>query len=233
LPYWIVAMGVFAAIAWAWYPQPEPPPPSPAVEADAAEIAAANVPTPTAPLRPPGVDNDTPASVVPARPTEPKQARPRKAPRPARSRRLRKRAVPAGTSEARADAFRNLPHGRGDGRPMGGIGGEGVHVDHLALGARYRNGTCTGASDGFSTARHDKIHACIRVVHRRVGQRVAVRWERDGHLVRRQWLWIPASHAFRTRASMPVRTRFRGNWTVRVLSDDGVELAAHDFVVSD
>jgi hypothetical protein len=142
-----------------------------------------------------------------------------------------RRRIPAGTTDERAEAFRKLPHGRGDGKPLGGVGGEGIHVDQLDLGSQYKLGRCDGPDGQFTTAKHDTIHACIRVVHRRVAQRVMVRWERDGHLVRRQWLPIPATHAFRTRASLPVRTRFRGSWQVRVLSADGVELATHRFEI--
>ena len=48
-----------------------------------------------------------------------------------------------------------------------------------------------------------------------IAQQVLVRWERDGRLVRRQWLPVPSTHAYRTRASLPVKRRFAGAWTVR------------------
>lgn len=243
-PYWLVAVGVVVAVGYAWYPRPEAPAPSQQLAAVAAAHATAEpAPTVNAPLRPPAAP-ETPATVGSAAPTEDtmgtvaRAEAPRRRKRSARRGRRRpaaatKRRVPAGTTDDHAEAFRKLPHGRGDGTPLSGIGSEGVHVDRLTIGTKAQLSRCTGESKNFSARRDDMVHACIRVVHRRLPQRVMVRWERDGHLVRRQWLPIPDVHAFRTRASMPVRDRFRGDWEVRVLSDDGVELATHAFHIKD
>jgi hypothetical protein len=138
--------------------------------------------------------------------------------------------VPAGTPRIKAEAYRKLPRGRGDRGPLGGIGPEGLHVDSLTLGTRYRNG-CEGDSEHFTARRGHRINACIRVVHRRIPQQLLVRWERDGKLVWRQWLPVPAVHAYRSRASIPAKKRYRGTWTIRVESLDGVELARQSFTV--
>ncbi len=230
-------------MGYAWYPTPDAPAPSQQLAAIAAAHTQTPPPTVPAPLRPPiaPVATDAIGSVATAdgesgahgpRAEGPKR-RGRKHGKPTRPIAQTKRRIPAGTTDDHADAFRKLPHGRGDATPLGGIGSEGVHVDHLAVGTKAPDSICSGESDKFSTHRDDMIFACIRVVHRRLPQRLMVRWERDGHLVRRQWLPIPDVHAYRTRASLPVRVRFRGDWEVRVLSDDGVELATHRFRIDD
>jgi hypothetical protein len=239
LPFWAAAIAIVVAVAYAWYPSgsesnapaasPTPPvatAPPPAKAAPAPMLAAAT-PAPVTGT----VEDDI---IEPrGRGKKSRAAGPRARKRRAREAAKMRRRVPAGTTDERAEAFRKLPHGRGDGTPMGGIGAEGVHVDEMSVGDRYHLGRCEGQAKSFSMKRHDKIHTCIRVVHRRVHQQVVIRWERDGHLVRRQWLPVPPAHAFRTRASLPVRMRFRGSWVVRVLSDDGIELATHRFEIED
>lgn len=233
----IVIVGV---AAWAWAPGREPEPEGPA----AVEIAATGLqnertsprePEPTAGeavaelgsafANPPAAADIAAASpeapaLVEGPPLRPRLVQP-----------LDRRDVPSGTERAKAEAFRALPKARGDGAPLGGIGAEALHVDQLAIGSRLRAGACEGEASHFREGQHDEVHACIRVVHRRIAQQILVRWERDGRLVRRQWLPVPSTHAYRTRASLPVKRRFAGAWTVRVLSLDGAELAVKHFRV--
>ncbi len=142
------------------------------------------------------------------------------------------RIAPPGTLEDNAKALRRLPHASSDRAPLGGIGPSGMHVDRIGMGTRIRDGACVGPTGRFSVADDHHAHVCFRVVHPRVVQRVVVRWERGGALVRRMVVPIADSHAYRTRATLPLRRKFRGDWTVRIVSTDGIELASQSFSVS-
>lgn len=141
------------------------------------------------------------------------------------------RIAPPGTLEGHAKALRKLPHASTDRAPLGGIGPQGMHVDRIAMGTAIKEGACAGPAGKFSVRDEDFAHVCFRVVHPRISQRVVVRWERGGKLVRRTVVPIADSHAYRTRATLPLRRTFRGDWTVRIVSTDGIELAAHSFQV--
>lgn len=141
------------------------------------------------------------------------------------------RGVPPGTSEQHAKALRKLPHASDDRPPLGGIGPKGMHVDRIAMGTGYDDGACTGPAGKFSVRDDDFANVCFRVVHLRTRQKVIVRWERNGELVRRTFVTIDDSHAYRTRAVLPLRRSYRGEWTARIMSVDGVELASQSFQV--
>jgi hypothetical protein len=142
------------------------------------------------------------------------------------------RVAPPGTLEGNAKALRKLPHASTDRAPLGGIGPEGMHADRIGMGTSVQDGACMGPTGKFSVRDDHHAHVCFRVVHTRIkGQRVVVRWERGGTLVRRTVVPIADSHAYRTRATLPLRRTFRGDWTVRIVSTDGIELAAHSFQV--
>jgi hypothetical protein len=69
-------------------------------------------------------------------------------------------------------------------------------------------------------------------VHLRQKERLVVRWEKDGHVVRRTRLSVPPYHAYRTRAGLRLRTGYEGRWRVRIMSPSGKrELAAASFTV--
>jgi hypothetical protein len=232
---WLGALVIVGVAAWAWYPRPEPATETPA----AAGVATAATTEGRSPARA-EVREDAPRpSVVAAVAAGPRDETTSSAGsaevaggpplRPRLQQTLDRREVPVGTERTKAENFRALPKGRGDGDPLGGIGAEALHVDQLSVGSRLRGGSCEGEPSHFREGQHDEVHACIRVVHRRIAQQILVRWERDGRLVRRQWLPVPSTHAYRTRASLPVKRRFSGDWTVRVFSLDGVELATKKF----
>lgn len=141
------------------------------------------------------------------------------------------RSPPPGTPEQHAAALEKLPHSDQDRAPLGGIGPEGMHVDRITMGTGYDHGTCTGPVGKFSVRTEKVVHLCFRVVHPRMVQRVIVHWERNGKLVRRTFVRIDDSHGYRTRAGLSLRRRKKGDWTARVLSLDGVELASHSFQV--
>jgi hypothetical protein len=141
------------------------------------------------------------------------------------------RNPPPGTPEHHARALEKLPHSSHDRTPVGGIGPDGLHVDRITMGTTLEDGACTGPVGKFS-ARTEKIaHVCFRAVHPRKVQRVIVRWERNGKLVRRTFVRIGTTHGYRTRAGLSLRHRAKGSWKARVMSTDGVELASHAFEI--
>lgn len=141
------------------------------------------------------------------------------------------RTPPRGTPKSRAKALQRIPHSRRDLAPVGGIGDTGLHVDRVTLGTSYKTGHCAGPSDDFVVQRGNVISLCIRAVHLRQQERIQVRWERQGRVLRRAWLTIPAVHAYRTRATLRLRKGYKGHWRVRVLSHDGTELAQTTFTI--
>lgn len=141
------------------------------------------------------------------------------------------RDAPPGTIDANAEALRRLPTARADKPPIGGVGTLGIHVDRVEMGSIYDAGKCSGHTTGFSAQRNDRVSICFRVVHPRTTQQVNVLWQRNGEVVRRTRMTIPAAHAYRTRAFIVLRDGDAGRWTVRVVSSDDVELARARFDV--
>ncbi|HEY8375695.1 MAG TPA: DUF2914 domain-containing protein [Nannocystis sp.] len=141
------------------------------------------------------------------------------------------RVPPPGTPPAIARVFQRLPVAIQDQPPVGGIGATGIHVDKIWLGESYEREGCSGEAERFSLARHRQVNVCFRVVHSRVEESVEVLWEKDGEPFRRRAVQIPDLHAYRTRAYLVLRREYIGSWRARVLSVDGVELAAKTFEV--
>lgn len=129
-------------------------------------------------------------------------------------------------------ALRKLPKGARDRPPLDGVGVSGIHVDRLDLGSAYDDGVCQGSNRSYAESTVKAVNVCFRVVHRRQTERVLVKWSKNGRLVRRAWIVIPAAHAYRTRAGLRLRDSHVGNWTVTVESTDGVVLASGDFKVT-
>ncbi|MEM6293477.1 MAG: DUF2914 domain-containing protein [Myxococcota bacterium] len=144
----------------------------------------------------------------------------------------RGRAVPPGTVPPGVSAFRKIPKGSRDRAPLEGIGVSGIHVDRLDLGSGYDRGVCQGSNRSYAVAAVKTVHVCFRAVHRRQTERVLVKWSKNGRLVRRVWIVIPAAHAYRSRAGLRLRDASVGAWTVSVESEDGTVLASGDFKVT-
>jgi len=119
-----------------------------------------------------------------------------------------------------------------DGPPVGGIGKTGIHIDRVWLGNEYGRRGCSGFTDNFPTAKQ-QVNVCFRVVHHREAEQVNVIWEKEtGDMVkRRRGVQIPAQHAYRSRAYLALRQEYIGRWTVRIFSEDEVELASTTFTV--
>jgi hypothetical protein len=141
------------------------------------------------------------------------------------------REPPPGTPPEIAKRFRNLPVGPADRPPVGGIGATGIHVDQIAMGSETQGATCRGRSDHFSVSAGDRAGVCIRVVHPREKEELQVLWQKHGGSTRRSKMVVLPMHAYRTRGYLVLRNEYIGDWTVRIVSTDGVELARHDFTV--
>jgi hypothetical protein len=141
------------------------------------------------------------------------------------------REPPPGTPPEIAAVFRRLPVGPGDRAPVGGIGATGIHVDHIAMGSETQGATCRGRSDDFSVSAGDRAGVCVRVVHAREKEELQVLWQKHGGSTRRSKMVVLPMHAYRTRGYLSLRGEYIGDWTVRILSSDDVELARHDFTV--
>jgi len=142
------------------------------------------------------------------------------------------REPPPGTSPEAAAAFVRLPVSPSDRPPVGGIGASGIHVDHIAMGSRVEGGTCLGQNNGFSVERREHVSVCIRVVHQRQKEELQVLWKHHGGSTRRSKMVVQPRHAYRTRGYLKLRKEYIGDWTVRILSSDDVELARHDFTIA-
>lgn len=142
------------------------------------------------------------------------------------------RVAPDGTGSITAKSFSRIPVSRHDRAPVGEIAITGLHVDRISVGNEYEDSRCKGASDMFTVGRDAEVHVCLRVVHLRQKERLVVRWEKDGRVVRRTRLAIPPYHAYRTRAGLRLRSGYEGRWRVRVMTPgDKRELAAATFTV--
>ena len=141
-------------------------------------------------------------------------------------------AAPPGSPSAGVAALRKLPKGARDRPPLEGVGVSGIHIDRLDLGSSYDSGACQGSNRSYSADGIKTVHVCFRAVHRRQTERVLVKWSKNGRLVRRAWVVIPAAHAYRTRAGLRLRDSHVGAWSVTVESSDGVVLGRGDFKVT-
>lgn len=141
------------------------------------------------------------------------------------------REPPPDTPPEIAAVFRRLPVGPADRAPVGGIGASGIHIDHIAMGTETQGATCRGRADDFSVSAGDRAGVCVRVVHPRDKEELQVLWEKQGGSTRRSKMVVLPLHAYRTRGYLVLRNEYIGDWTVHILSADGVELARHDFTV--
>lgn len=139
--------------------------------------------------------------------------------------------LPEGTPEDNAKALRKLPHSPHDRGPVGGVGKLGLHIDRITMGTTYDDGACSGPVGKFSIGADHTTNVCFRAVHPRERQTVIVRWEQGGKLRRRTFVKIGDSHGYRTRAALNLRRSYAGQWTVRIMSTDGIELASQSFEV--
>ncbi len=163
-----------------------------------------------------------PEPVEPVEPVEPTEPPPPRTGDP--------REPPPGTPPEIAAVFRKLPVSPADRSPIGGVGATGIHIDHIAMG-EFGDGKCAGSSNRFSLRDHRRVSVCVRVVHPREKEELTVLWQKHGGSTRRSKIIVKPLHAYRTRGYLQIRKEYLGDWTVRILSTDGVELARHEFTI--
>ncbi|MGB1016903.1 MAG: hypothetical protein ACPG4T_22375 [Nannocystaceae bacterium] len=176
------------------------------------------------PPKPPSIQTKVAEDPLPDPPKPPPENPPEETP-------TNPRTIPPNTPSEHARNFRRLPVSVHDGPPIGGIGKTGIHIDRVWLGNKYGRRGCSGIADNFPTAKQ-QVNVCFRVVHHRQAEQVNVLWEQEGDITkRRRGVQIPAQHAYRSRAYLALRQEYIGRWTVRIFSEDEVELAATTFTV--
>ena len=141
------------------------------------------------------------------------------------------RAVPEGTPPAVAATFKRIPLTVSDHGPVSGIGESGLHVDRMSLGTVFRKNRCRKPLERYAVSSGEDISFCFRAVHRRIDETITVHWRRQGRLVRRSFVNIPAIHAYRTRAKLALRREYVGWWDVIAMAADGTEIARTRFEV--
>ena len=232
----IGVLAVGAAIAFAMGgDEPTKPGPKPAATASAESPRAADptpndpIPTPTdpKPTEPTPAGDESTAAEPPESGTSTGGSDPNGPPLGDQP-----RVAPPGTSPEAAAAFLRLPVSPSDRPPVGGVGAKGIHIDHIAMGSQVVGGTCKGRSDGFSVSRREVASVCVRVVHQRTKEELQLLWQKHGGSTRRSKIVVQPKHAYRTRGHLKLREEYIGDWTVRILSSDDVELARHDFTVA-
>jgi hypothetical protein len=140
--------------------------------------------------------------------------------------------LPAGTPEANVIAFTNLRLGKRDKAPIAGAGATGIHLDELELGSGWASSRCEQTTRQFVVDQDERINLCFRVVHPREAESVTVEWARDGKLRQSIEVSVAPTHAYLTRAWMPVTAGRAGQWTATVKSADGAVLGQLDFTVA-
>ncbi|MEM6294280.1 MAG: DUF2914 domain-containing protein [Myxococcota bacterium] len=229
---WLVGAAAAVGIGVAAMGGPEA---SPASDASATKAAVAPVAAPAAaPVVAPS-DAKPPADaalattkppptedVPPAADAKPPAADPNRDPR----------EPPPGTPPDIAAVFKKIPVSPADRAPVGGVGKTGVHVDDVAMGSGYARSRCTGDGTTFSVGNDGLANVCIRVVHQRQKEELTVIWQKHEGNARRGKIVVKPAHAYRTRAYLKLRSEYVGDWTVKIMSTDGVELAAHDFSIA-
>jgi hypothetical protein len=140
--------------------------------------------------------------------------------------------VPDGTPDENATAFFAMRKSRRDGAPVGGIGPDGIHVDSLVVGRGFSNSRCESESHAFSVETDERVNVCLRAVHAgHTEQALTVKWTRDGRGPKATRLSLHNSHAYRTRAWLPVHDDSKGDWHVSVSASDGTVLGEADFAI--
>jgi hypothetical protein len=188
-----------------------------------AELVLESEPAPAASLAPSEETVLASAAMIPA-PVE-------REPQPAGS--LRSASLlPHGTPEANVIAFTNLRLGKRDKAPIAGAGETGIHLDELELGSGWASSRCEQSTRQFVVDQDERINLCFRVVHPREAESVTVEWARDGKLRQSIEVGVASTHAYLTRAWMPVTAGRAGQWTATVKSADGAVLGQLDFTVA-
>ncbi len=142
------------------------------------------------------------------------------------------RRVPEGTDARAAKRFRNRTLVPGDRPPLVGVGAGGVHVDRIEVGKKRRGQGCVPKDTSFQIGVDREVVVCFRVVLAPKGERLVLRWLRDGDTQRRAFLPLKGTRVRTGRVRMPLRPGSAGNWTMEVRTRRGVLLAQAPFEIS-
>jgi hypothetical protein len=152
-----------------------------------------------------------------------------RAPRPAPAPEPQKTTDPTSEPVAPDD---QPPAPAADPTALGGVTDKGTFIDELVVGDGDKKGSCTSPRNSFSIAKDERAYACFHIMHPREGDRLTVRWRKDGDTKRRSFFPMNKSvEATRTRAFMRVREGYEGSWSIHVSGPNGTELASAKFTI--
>ncbi|KIG17276.1 hypothetical protein DB30_03459 [Enhygromyxa salina] len=140
--------------------------------------------------------------------------------------------LPAGTPDTHIEAFTNLRLGGKDKAPIGGVGASGIHLDELEVGKGWASSRCEQVGSEFVVDTDERVNVCFRVVHPREAEAVTLEWSRAGKVRQVIEVSVKPTHAYTTRAWMPVSAGRTGNWTATVKSEDGSVLGQISFEIA-
>jgi hypothetical protein len=109
-----------------------------------------------------------------------------------------------------------------------------VRVESILTGASYVNHTCPERASEFSVKAHRHVNVCIQMAPatQPSSELVKVLWERNGTVHGETSIRIATRHTrVRTRVRFGLHLRRLGDWSVRLVSHNGVELARSTFHV--
>lgn len=127
----------------------------------------------------------------------------------------------------------SLPLKKGDSSPVAGVGASGIHLDEIAVGKGWAASRCEELGGHFEIETDERVNVCFRVVHPRVPETVTVEWAREGKLRQSIEVNVKPTHAYRTRAWLPVSAGRVGDWTATVKSQDGTVLGQVEFEIAE
>jgi hypothetical protein len=110
----------------------------------------------------------------------------------------------------------------------------GLRIESILTGPTYAHYTCPEPTTHFSLQAHRRVNVCLQIAPMLapVEETVNVVWERNGAFYGSTELTIPARHIpHRTRVHMAIDERRVGDWSIRVVSRKGKELARSTFQV--
>lgn len=136
-------------------------------------------------------------------------------------------SVPPGTPEAFASV-----RTKRDKPPVAGIGASGIHLDELEVGTGWAKSRCEGPTRSFAAGTDDRVNVCFRVVHPKLAEQVSVEWSFRGKVRTTTRVGVAASHAYLTRAWLPVAPSRAGEWTATIKSEDGSVLGSVAFEIT-
>ena len=140
--------------------------------------------------------------------------------------------LPADTKAEHKTAFLEIPVGKGDKPPVGGVGPNGIHLSEFMVGRGWTKSRCDEAASSFSIGTDDRANVCMRVVHTAGDEsQLTIKWTKEGRPPKRTKMTVKPIRAYLTRAYLPLKSYTKGAWTATVEASDGTVLAEGKFTV--